>query len=655
MKKKLMMVAVLLGALSLGACVDDNESASVTAIREAKAEQLKSIAAINNAEAKLAEALMESKIAIEAAKARQEEAAAAEAEANAKIAELKAQLAADSYDANLAAELAKAEAAKKQAEADLQAAQAEIEAGTLSLQKLLSELQIQLLQAQYNLQKEQDNIADLKLEDLLDLADVYASALSGYISLEQTISAQEALLASQKADLTDWEVLKASEIAAKEYSIEVYNMQIETLKKYTNYTEDIDALKLQLEEANEAKKLAQEEYAKLNKAFNDLDIADLKEAAGVADLRDAVTEDELYKLISGSTGTYVGGIDFSAYIPGSVTWGGYTITSEDGEYTYSVAANDSLELELEYKDVRALKIAVDDAIAAEDVAGKKAAISTATTGLQALYTAAVAATTAAKTAWDAAPTDATKKAAYQAALAAEATAKANLEAGQSALEAAEENVADLNAMYALVSDQTLGTALEAAVKAYNEAIVAVYAEKAEAKFAMDAAKATFDEKDAEYSTLYAIVNGDSQQGGYYSISLWDLYMGGMLNSDFYGDNISYNGPWYSGADWNEVYNASYILQQAYIEYYVTANADLMGASTIDAEIKRLEAAIEVAEEEIEDLKDVTTQEELIERTQATIDGLTAKSAALKVKVDALKARLDAKMAEYTTDEEEPAA
>ena len=30
MKKKLMMVAVLLGALSLGACVDNNESTSVT-------------------------------------------------------------------------------------------------------------------------------------------------------------------------------------------------------------------------------------------------------------------------------------------------------------------------------------------------------------------------------------------------------------------------------------------------------------------------------------------------------------------------------------------------------------------------------------------------------------------------------------------------
>jgi outer membrane lipoprotein SlyB len=46
MKKKLMMVAVLLGALSLGACVDNNESASVEAVRNAKAEQLKGLAAL---------------------------------------------------------------------------------------------------------------------------------------------------------------------------------------------------------------------------------------------------------------------------------------------------------------------------------------------------------------------------------------------------------------------------------------------------------------------------------------------------------------------------------------------------------------------------------------------------------------------------------
>ena len=40
MNKKLVFGAVLLGAMTLTSCVDDTESASVTAIRQAKAEQL---------------------------------------------------------------------------------------------------------------------------------------------------------------------------------------------------------------------------------------------------------------------------------------------------------------------------------------------------------------------------------------------------------------------------------------------------------------------------------------------------------------------------------------------------------------------------------------------------------------------------------------
>ena len=60
MKKKLMMVAVLLGALSLGACVDNNESASVESVRNAKAKQLESVANMNNANADAKKAIGES-------------------------------------------------------------------------------------------------------------------------------------------------------------------------------------------------------------------------------------------------------------------------------------------------------------------------------------------------------------------------------------------------------------------------------------------------------------------------------------------------------------------------------------------------------------------------------------------------------------------
>ena len=49
MKKKFIAVSVLICALALGSttltsCVDDNESASVTAIRDAKAKQLTALA-----------------------------------------------------------------------------------------------------------------------------------------------------------------------------------------------------------------------------------------------------------------------------------------------------------------------------------------------------------------------------------------------------------------------------------------------------------------------------------------------------------------------------------------------------------------------------------------------------------------------------------
>lgn len=61
MRKKFIGVYALMAVLALGttvtSCVDDNESASVTAIRDAKAEQLKALAAASNAEAEYRKAM----------------------------------------------------------------------------------------------------------------------------------------------------------------------------------------------------------------------------------------------------------------------------------------------------------------------------------------------------------------------------------------------------------------------------------------------------------------------------------------------------------------------------------------------------------------------------------------------------------------------
>lgn len=61
MKKKFIAVSMVLGALALSSttltsCVDDNESASVTKIRDAKAAQLNALAAASNADAELKKA-----------------------------------------------------------------------------------------------------------------------------------------------------------------------------------------------------------------------------------------------------------------------------------------------------------------------------------------------------------------------------------------------------------------------------------------------------------------------------------------------------------------------------------------------------------------------------------------------------------------------
>lgn len=104
-----MMVAVLLGALSLGACVDNDESASVEAVRNAKAEQLKGAAALANAQAE-AETIR----ANAEAKLKEAEAAYQNAKTEADKAKWAAKLTV--IQAEAARDIAKAQKAQKDAE-----------------------------------------------------------------------------------------------------------------------------------------------------------------------------------------------------------------------------------------------------------------------------------------------------------------------------------------------------------------------------------------------------------------------------------------------------------------------------------------------------------------------------------------------------------
>lgn len=116
MKKKFIAVSVLICALALGSttltsCVDDNESASVTAIRDAKAQQLASIAALNNAQAKAQELRAQAEADLAAANAAYQQ-ALADQEAS------KAEFLAEKYKAKLEALKAQYEAQIMEAKKD---------------------------------------------------------------------------------------------------------------------------------------------------------------------------------------------------------------------------------------------------------------------------------------------------------------------------------------------------------------------------------------------------------------------------------------------------------------------------------------------------------------------------------------------------------
>ena len=125
MKKKFIAVYALIGVLALGSttltsCVDDNESASVTAIRDAKAAQLNALANYNNAQAEAKKIIAEAEAALRNADA---EAKRIQNEQDS----LKLEIAKATISTDIEAALAKAEADLAAQKAAAAYAQAELE------------------------------------------------------------------------------------------------------------------------------------------------------------------------------------------------------------------------------------------------------------------------------------------------------------------------------------------------------------------------------------------------------------------------------------------------------------------------------------------------------------------------------------------------
>ena len=186
MKKKLMMVAVLLGALSLGACVDNNESASVEAVRNAKAEQLKGLAALANAQAEATKITAEAEAALKNAQAEYQKEMTEEAKQKFAV----------------KIEQIKAKAEKEIAAAKLQAAQDQ--------QALL-------------------DLADKRLRELYSQYSIAVGNLNGYTTRKLNAVTE---LARLESGAVHFKTQRDIDIAREERNIANYNFEIGLYEKY---------------------------------------------------------------------------------------------------------------------------------------------------------------------------------------------------------------------------------------------------------------------------------------------------------------------------------------------------------------------------------------------------------------------------------------
>lgn len=312
MKKKFMMFAVLLGALTLGSCIDDTESQSVTDVRDAKTEELKSIAAMESAQAAATRALAAAEAALKAAEAEAQNALAAKAAAEAELEIAQAELielqkaaaeiqneadrlANQKAQAELEAKLAALEVTKAENEAKLAEIAAMVEKQAVENEKALIEAQIELNKAQEALEQAMADADEAEKQRLQDAADAYKDAVYSLITEQQILVNLKSELVGLETGMVDAKASAEKSIAEKQNQIALNNLQIETYKQYANYIEDMDATREELNMLGLENNKLVDEYYSLQNVRNNTEIDDVQAEY------DAVYDDDFYHFITDGT------------------------------------------------------------------------------------------------------------------------------------------------------------------------------------------------------------------------------------------------------------------------------------------------------------------------------------------------------------------
>lgn len=200
----ILLVSMLAGVMTFSGCVDDKESASVTAVREAKAAQLSALAALSNAQAANQQALADTENALREAKVAYETAKAAYQQAQTEIAKAQAQqamAAAQNKIQRLANELEEMAIRHKIAMLDLQTQyEAALKKADDDSQALLGGLYTAYEAAATNLLNAQQDIAGQKI----DLAKLQAGLVDSEEAKQLMINKENRKIASAEQTIAEW-------------------------------------------------------------------------------------------------------------------------------------------------------------------------------------------------------------------------------------------------------------------------------------------------------------------------------------------------------------------------------------------------------------------------------------------------------------------
>lgn len=335
MKKKFIAVSVLICALALGSttltsCVDDNESASVTAIRDAKAAQLNALANYQQAQADAEKIVAEAEAAIRNAEAKWNE-----------IQNSLQELELEKAQATLATEI---EAAQTKAEAELLAQQALLEQAKAELIKVENATDLMTKNRINNLIAAADAIMNGGKYTIYE-TDIYydyygnpiVSASEGEVEInkDESLMGVEAgvnvglkyQLINKKAervkaeyDLTDTKLKIAEYVRKEKINLAVDQALLAEYQKYSNTDKET------------AEKAANEANAKLKGLQNTLDQAkavEIAEAAKINAAYTAISATEVEKFLTANSDFDEGGT-YAVVTREAVEAETVTVTHDDG-------------------------------------------------------------------------------------------------------------------------------------------------------------------------------------------------------------------------------------------------------------------------------------------------------------------------------------